>query len=733
VVLKIRRQVRVPKIRYCTTQRKAERALRPLQLLFDSGKKFRVGIDIETFTVGESALDVHQSRIRTLQLNWGGKLVVLDFLYLDIRRLPIIRDILKSERVLKIGHNLAFEWKFFWVCWKTRMKNVWDTMLSEQVLVNGSKTFGFGLNDLVLDYFGVELEKETRLSNWASPKLAKKQIRYAARDVKYLPGLQAKQQERADDRDYGIIQLENSVLPMFAEMEANGIKIDETQIERVKKEYAAKLRKVLHELQRLLPWVELPKSKQTKKNQLQYPDFYKPVGAGFGAEEFVKDAKNDFKQALEILGIPLPKRYDRKKKKFVPSLTIDNVDTVSIRDSLRELRAQFKACENDKEKKALAKKIIRLRKMKEYPLGAKMKEYFETVSIYNKYLTKMHTWTNPITGRVHPDIRQMKVTGRCSMADPPLQQMPREPWFRSLFIAEKGKVLLKIDYSQLELRLTAEISRDQELISEYCKGLLADIHTKTAVQVFAGGSQEEWDSHDAAWQKERRYRAKAVNFGTIYGQGAQGLQQYLLGYGIHFTLEECADAIASWFSLYIQVRKGYHSAIKNSLRDGLYITKNRLTGEYEVRSKFSKDGAFVLYTLGGRKRIWTHEHLIKLKQVGISYNRKTDDPYIYAICTEEYNHPIQGTAADGMKMAMVKVGALFERLRKKGIDVKMVLQVHDELVIEVDKKHVKYVAKLVRKIMEEEMQRLVKRVPIYCDVQYGPNWAAEKPIEREAA
>lgn len=722
------------KTRYCTTLEKAKRALRPLASLLRSGRQFRCAVDIETFTVdGKNATDVHSSNIRTVQLNWGGKYkLVLDFLYIDIKELPIIKHLLRARRVLKIIHNAAFEWMFFYVCWGIRTEGIWDTMLAQQVLDNGTKRFGFGLKDLVLEEFGYNMDKAIRKMDWGVPVLERKQIRYAGIDVKYLLDLQTKQQNAADDRDYGIINLENEVVSLFAEMHVNGIKIDETQIEKVRAEYESHVRSLLTELQNKLPWVPIIKSKLTKKVLAQYPDGVKPVGAGFGDEEFVKDAKNDVKRALEILEIPLPKTYDKKKKKFRPSLTIDNVDTLDIREALRQARDSIKQAKNDKEVSVRRRVYSRIRALRSYPLGTKLREYFETVSLYNKYLTKMDTWTNPATGRVHSDFRQLKVTGRCAMADPPLQQMPKDKWFRALFIAALGYKLLKIDYSQLELRLTAEISRDRELVSEYCKGLLADVHTKTAIKVFAGGSKSLWDKMDKEKRSEHRSDSKPVNFGLIYGQGAQGLQQYLMGFKVYWSLDQCTHAISEWFDLYQSV-KAYHNNIKRSLLDGFKMVRNRITGEYEAKSKFGAGGKFTLYTLGGRKRVWTHDQLLAMKQVGVNYSRRNGRPYLYAICTEMFNLPVQGTAADGMKLAMIDIKKLLRRLRREGIDVKVVLQVHDELVFEVKKKHVAYVAELFREVMESAMQKLVQRVPIYCDVQYGDNWAAETVIERKEA
>lgn len=680
-------------VRYCKTYESAKRALSPLRhFLENPDKKYRVGVDIETFTVtGENATDVFKSNIRTIQLFWGEELIVLDGLYVDLKRFKVLKNMLTAKHVLKIGHNLKFEWKFFKHHMGVEMAGIWDTMLAEQITLNGSKSYGFGLKDLLEDHFGVKMDKTIREEDWSIPELEPHKIKYAARDVKYLLDLQSRQRQAMTSRDKDIAELEFETMPLLAQMELTGVKINESKIESIRQKYEDKIADLLGKLQKELPWVPVGKSKwKAKWVRLQYPDGVKPVGSGFRDERFVKDAKNDIKKAMEVLGVPLPMVYNKTTKKYAPSLTIDTVDSL------------------------------------QHELAPVMKEYFEQAAIYNKYLTKMHSWVNTVTNRVHCDIRQLKVTGRLSKGEPPLQQMPKESWFRSLFIVDEGRSLVKADYSQLELRLTAEVSMDNGLISEYAKGLEADVHTKTAIQIFCGGDKQAWMKLDNDKKKELRYGAKAVNFGTIYGQGATGLKQYLVGYGLYWTVEECQHAINAWFALYQRVRK-YHSRIRKSALGAFRIKKSGYGKDttYSAVCSAAPGTAFALHTLGGRKRLWDYKTLLDLKKVGINYNRKTKDPYLYCIATEMYNLPVQGTAADGIKMAMVRLAPLLKKY-----DARILLQVHDELVLDCPREYARVVGQLTRKIMEQEMQKLVRSVPIYVDVSIGPDWGATVELPR---
>lgn len=686
------------KIKYCRERRKAVRSLQPLLRLFNSGKEFPLALDIETrnATTG-NGLDVHLSRIRTIQLKWCDKYeVVLDMLYLSFSDVYFLKLILESPRVTKIIHHAAFEFKNFLNEFDVRIHNMWDTMLTQQVRYAGLRSYGFGLDDVVKEELNVTLSKEVRASDWNQPNLDKAQIKYAARDVRWLIPLYKRQKKALDKKQIPIVKMENEAAAAFSEMELNGVEIDRKRIERVKDKYETKIHKLITKLQKGLPWVEIPKADLTKAVKQQFPNHTRPIGMGFKEAKcirvknllLVKDAKNDIKKAMALLNIELPLYYDKTKKTMVRGLTLENVHNLN------------------------------------HPLAQTMKIYFQTVSMYNKYISKMEDWIHPKTGRVHPSVSQLKVTGRISLSDPPLQQMPRKNWFRNLFKAKDGYVFLKADYSQLELRLMAELSRDENMVQEYSKGLDADIHTKTAIYVFAGGNRHKWESFSPDKKKKKRQDSKPCNFGLIYGQGPIGFKNHLHNYEIDWELDKCERVINKWFQTYQRVRE-YQNRIKKAVRDAFKICYNRKTGEYTVEP-YRGANQIELTTLAGRPRYWSTFQMIRQKIVGVNFSKDTGKPYIYVRAQEMFNHPVQGSGADAIKLAMVRINKI---LRKRNIPAKIILQVHDELVLEVKKGSVKRTAKIVECVMREEMQKFVKSVPIYVDVSYGTRWGNTKELK----
>ena len=274
-------------------------------------------------------------------------------------------------------------------------------------------------------------------------------------------------------------------------------------------------------------------------------------------------------------------------------------------------------------------------------------------------------------GRLHTNFKQaLTLTGRLSSADPNLQNIPiktaegRE--IRKVFIPEEGKVLIDADYSQIELRVMAAISGDENMISTYKNG--EDIHTSTACQVF-GVSPENVTT-------DLRKKAKAINFGIIYG-----ISDFSLAGDMKVTKKEAGEYIAKYFEKYPDV----DAYLKN------------------VKAKAYEDG-FVT-TLYGRRRF-----IPELKS----------RIYMQRMFGERVamNAPIQGTAADIIKIAMIRV---HKALKDEGLDAKLILQVHDELIIESSKED----AEKAKEILVREMENAVNLgVPMEVAAEIGDNWDA---------
>jgi DNA polymerase-1 len=276
---------------------------------------------------------------------------------------------------------------------------------------------------------------------------------------------------------------------------------------------------------------------------------------------------------------------------------------------------------------------------------------------------------NPRTGRIHPTFHQLgAATGRLSATRPNVQNIPiRSPdgvRIREAFVPAEGCRLLSADYSQVELRILAHYSGDESLIESFRRG--EDVHRRTAAEV-AGIAPEDVTA-------EQRARAKAVNFGIIYGSSAFGLANQL---GI--ASAEAQATIDAYFARYQGVRRFLDETIAEARREGF------------VR------------TLLGRRR-----HLPDLA----SRNRALKN----AAERMAVNSVIQGTAADLIKKAMVEVDA---DLSAAGLRSRMILQVHDELVFEVPEREV---AELSRRIPERMQAVLPLRVPLVVDLGVGSNW-----------
>ena len=296
----------------------------------------------------------------------------------------------------------------------------------------------------------------------------------------------------------------------------------------------------------------------------------------------------------------------------------------------------------------------------------------ELTKLKNTYVDALPNLINPLTKRVHTSYAQaVAVTGRLSSVNPNLQNIPirtekgRE--IRKAFIPrDKDHILLAADYSQIELRIVAGISGDENMCAAFKSG--TDIHTATASKVFSVAENEV--------TKEMRYRAKSVNFGIIYGQGAFGLADNL---GISRT--EAKEIIDNYKKEFPGIQRYMDSTIN-----------------------FCKENGYV-ETLMGRKR-W----LPDINSGNFTVRGFAERNAI--------NSPIQGTAADMIKLAMIKVAAAF---KENNVKSKMLLQVHDELVFDVLKEELDDVKKLVLEAMQSAMI-LPNEVPVLAEAGVGENW-----------
>ena len=277
-------------------------------------------------------------------------------------------------------------------------------------------------------------------------------------------------------------------------------------------------------------------------------------------------------------------------------------------------------------------------------------------------------------GRIHSVFNQTgTATGRLSSAEPNLQNIPvRTPEgreFRRYFIPKsKDYVIIDADYSQIELRILAHIADDEAMINSFLSG--EDIHTMTASKVFEVSISEV--------TPEYRKRAKAVNFGILYGMG-----EYSLSEDLGISIAQAKKYIASYLSGFPKI-KGYLDNIKSEAKKDGYVT-----------------------TLFGRRR----------KIAELASSNKNVQHFGERVAM---NSPIQGTAADIIKIAMIRVS---EALEKENIDARLILQVHDELILEAHKDHAERAYEILRDSMEKSIEL---SVPLDVEAHIGENWLEAK-------
>ncbi len=521
-----------------------------------------------------------------------------------------LRPILADEKIKKCGHNIKFDWRVLKNFGLILNGIIFDSMIASYLLNPGSRahsldaaTFSeFGFEKISKnDLLGTGRDKQT----FAEVDLERLAV-YSCEDADFTYRLQEKLAVELEEKNSLKIfnDIEMPLITVLGKMEENGIKLDKEFLTELEKNLAKDLKKI-------------------EKN------IYASAGEEFNI--------NSTKQLKEIL-------FDK---------------------------LQISTLEISKTKTGFSTAADELEKIKEeHEIIPFIQEYRELTKLQSTYIQALPELINKKTGRVHTSFNQtVTATGRLSSSDPNLQNIPTRTELgkkiRQAFIAEKGWKIVSLDYSQIELRLAAHLSGDQNFIDAFNKGL--DIHASTAALINGISLNKV--------TKEMRREAKAINFGILYGQGAYGLSQTA---GIPFA--RAKEFIENYFVVYKDVKKYTESMVE-----------------------FAKENGYV-ETLFGRRR-YLPEITSQVPMVRAGAERMA------------VNAPLQGTNADMIKKAMVLVQDLIE---KKYLDsVRMIIQVHDELIFEMREDKIKEAAVRIQDIM----RNIVKlKVPVVVDIEIGDNW-----------
>jgi len=503
--------------------------------------------------------------------------------------------------ILKVGHNLKFDWTVLKKQMSVEIAPLADTMVAAHLLEKGRS---LKLDDLCLEEglqltsFDTVVDGDKRANAFAYVGLTDA-CNYSCEDVYGTLVLwqELREQLTTNNLEKLFFETEMKLLPILAEMEIDGIGIDEKVLSNLSVQFEQQIAELEQKI-------------------------YVEVGHEFNL--------NSPKQLGVVLFEELELPHGRKTK------TGYSTDV-----------------------KVLEKLAGR------HPVPALILEYRTIAKLKSTYVDKLVVLKDSKDGRIHTSFNQtITATGRLSSSNPNMQNIPirmeEGNKIREAFVPGAGKVFLAADYSQIDLRVLAHYSKDEALTKAFMSG--DDIHSRTAAELF--------NVSPMLINSEMRRVAKSINFGIVYGMSAFGLSQQL-----SISRKEAQRFIDKYFHLYSGVKSFMHDIVEQARKDG-YVT-----------------------TLLGRKRT----------VVDIDAKNKTKREFAERMAI---NTPIQRTASDIIKCAMLEVGGV---LREQELSAKMLLQIHDELVFEVAEGEVEEASKIVKEVMENALPIDVPLV-VNCEV-----------------
>ncbi len=525
------------------------------------------------------------------------------------KALSLIKPILEDEKILKIGQNIKYDIIVLRGAGIELRGIYFDTMIASYLLNPGERNHN--MDDMAkrhLSYTTITYDdlvgkgkKAVSITEVPLERIAEYSIEDADITLRLYNFFQPKIE--SDDEIKALFRkVEMPLVEVLAKMEWHGVKINMSHFRMLSEENASLLAKAESEI-------------------------YRIAGGHFNI--------NSTKELSELL-------FGKLKLKPVKKTKTGFSTDISV---LEELKGRHEIIDH-------------------------LIEYRTLIKLKNTYIDALPKLVSSKTGRIHTSYNQtIVVTGRLSSSSPNLQNIPvREEMGRRIregFVPEQGFILMSADYSQIELRLAAHLSRDERMIRAFHEGL--DIHRITAASVFDVPIEDV--------TPDMRRQAKIINFATIYGVSPYGLSQQA-----DISVQKAAEFIKKHFETYPGLERYVHETIEFARKNGFVKTllgRRRPLSDINSDAKFQREGA---------------------ERVAI-------------------NTPIQGTSADMIKLAMVKIQKAFD---EKKLKTRMILQVHDELVFEVFESE----KEIVQEIVQHEMESAINlSVPVVVDIGWGKNWA----------
>jgi len=615
-------------------------------IIADARKEKYIGLDTEN----SGGLDVLSDTIKLLllQIEIGGKVYVIDTRKIN---LDPLKEILENDYYIKVIQNSLYDYKILSVLRSINIRGIYDTKIAEYLLNVGISRDGYGLSELSFKYLDNYLDKEVVKTFFDFPydgKFTDKQLEYAATDALVLSEIRKRQKIYLDR--FGLNStafIEFALVPSVAKMELAGVKLDAKKWRYTLNELHKKIFKVTNDLHQVLPDppAPVPKPPRLKKDGTPYSRSAKQKPAPI----LNLNSPQQLVWACSEVGIDFVKANKKTKAGLTNNTT---------------LRAAISIYRDEPDKFSILKDIVRYRGLKqtEETFGENLIEFVGE------------------DGRIHARFHQNGThSGRFSSSKPNLQNIQKKgeegKILRSCFVPETGHKFVIADYSQIELRIVAELSGDKNMLS-ILNNPHGDIHKSTASQMF-GVPYNRVTS-------ELRRAAKTLNFGIIYGMSAKTLSDKL-----GCSIEIAKNHLMKYSEAY-PILMGWLDRI----------------GIESFQKGFAK-------TIGGRIRWFP------------SLDRNSEDFKSKKAFYERVgrNHPVQGCSADMTKLSMIYLEKYLDKFNAKIVNC-----IHDELCVEVPFEHAVDVAKLIKKKMIVAGEYYLKQVPVLVEVKIRDCWFKDDDI-----
>ncbi|MDO8726291.1 MAG: DNA polymerase [Candidatus Methanoperedens sp.] len=554
------------------------------------------------FDTETTGLDPFKDKITLIQIKQGNKIRLVKTF--TEAQISEMRDVLENSLI--VGHNLKFDLKFLKQQFNINPENLFDTYIAEILISGGQKARQKGtatLEAVTKQYTGIQLNKSRDVrSSFNGSELTAEQIKYAAMDVAVLPEIHKKQQE----------QLKTLGLEKVFEIEMGCIPAT--------------------------VWLELSGLPLDKDglNRVKGETKKKIEDAELKVKTILKESgyKN-----LDLFGLP----------------AVNLGSPIQLLGVMRGIGLKIDSTGDE-----VISGI-------DHPIGKAIKEYRKQQKLLTGFILKYPEHVHKVTGRIQPTFNQVGTnTGRFTSSKPNMQQVPHDKSIRALFKAGKGKKIITADYSQIELRIIAEVSQEPKFLEIYNNN--SDLHRLTASLLL--------NKPESEITKEERQQAKAVNFGFAYGLGAQSFKEKTKNdYDIDISIEQAQEFRNTFFKNYPVLASYLQTAARTA------------AGQQQIRNK---SGRIVRFEQG--LEAWQYENMGR-------------------------NTPIQSLSADITKTAM---GRLYHKL--KPFNAKLINAVHDELVFEVQEDRVTEAAQIIKDEMEAAGCEYLKSIPCIVEVVMEESW-----------